>query len=33
MKKIPIHGDMNDEDIVKGLSSLKICFILLEDFY
>ena len=22
-KKIPIHGDMNDEDIIKGLSSLK----------
>ena len=23
LKKIPIHGDMNDEDIIKGLSSLK----------
>ena len=23
LKKIPIHGYMNDEDIIKGLSSLK----------
>jgi len=23
LNKIPIHGDMNDNDIIKGLSSLK----------